>query len=77
MLFLLAVAFSAHMSKSPVTIGQSSPFAFDAVVTNIGGAYTGHSGIFIAPTPGIYLFHFIVLANGNDPTVNAAIYKVK
>jgi len=69
------VAFSAHMSKYGVAIGDSSPFIFDAVVTNIGGAYTGHSGIFIAPTPGLYVFQFIMINNGNDPTVHAAIVK--
>ena len=63
------------MSPGPVNIGGNSPFVFDIIVTNIGGGYNSHTGIFIAPFDGVYVFQFIVINNGDDPVVHAGIEK--
>ena len=72
---LVPVAFSAYMSAYHVHIGTSSPFVFDAIVTNIGGGYNSHTGIFIAPFDGVYVFQFIVVNYVDSATVHAGIEK--
>lgn len=69
------VAFSAHMNDVHVHVGDNSPFIFNTVVTNIGGCYNNHTGIFIAPYEGLYVFYFIMVNDGNAGTMHAAIEK--
>ncbi|KAK7474368.1 hypothetical protein BaRGS_00034416 [Batillaria attramentaria] len=68
------LAFTAHMSQSGVAVGTSSPFLFDAVVTNIGNGYNPHTGVFIAPYNGIYAFFFSIMNHGSS-ALHVAIEK--
>ncbi|XP_052709809.1 uncharacterized protein LOC128184398 [Crassostrea angulata] len=55
-----SVAFYAYFST---TIPASSAFhilAFDNVITNVGNAYHPHSGTFIAPRSGLYVFTWTI-----------------
>ena len=71
----IAVAFSARMSATHVNVGTNAPFLFDVVVTNIGGAYNNKSGVFVAPLDGVYVFYFMMVNDGEAPTIHAAIEK--
>ena len=44
------------MSQPEYTIGHHQTFVFDHVVTNVGGNYNRHSGIFTSPSQGVYVF---------------------
>lgn len=51
------MAFSVTFSRStPIDISQSLAIKFDSVTTNLGDAYDPHTGIFTAPTSGVYAF---------------------
>lgn len=59
-----SVAFYAYFSS---TIPASSVYhilAFDKVITNVGNAYHPHSGSFIAPRSGLYVFTWTIRING-------------
>ena len=43
------------MSHSEHTIGHHQTFVFGHVVTNVGGNYNRHSGIFTSPSQGVYI----------------------
>ena len=46
------------MTQAPITIGtNNSPLAFNAAVTNEGGAYDPFTGVFAAPQSGVYVFY--------------------
>lgn len=68
------VAFSASMSSHQDHLGQDQDVAFDHVITNIGNAYNGNHGTFIAPVAGVYVFYFSVHSPGTraDLVVNGA-----
>ncbi|KAK3586858.1 hypothetical protein CHS0354_034896 [Potamilus streckersoni] len=58
------VAFYATVSVwEPSNLGQQHPIVFDHVVTNIGSAYHGNTGIFIAPVNGIYFFSVTAMSS--------------
>lgn len=71
------VAFFATLSGISEHMGKLQNIHFDNVLTNVGGAYNPHAGIFVAPVPGIYVFsttifshhatdgHFAFLRNGS------------
>ncbi|XP_076468179.1 uncharacterized protein LOC143298999 [Babylonia areolata] len=69
------VAFTAHMSATGVNVGANGPFIFDRIITNIGDSYNNHSGIFVAPYDGVYVFSFIMINDGGAPTIHAGIEK--
>lgn len=50
------VAFFATMVKHLEHAGIQQPFVFEHVITNVGNAYHGHIGSFIAPVAGTYVF---------------------
>ena len=60
------VAFYAYMSKNEVNIGPHHTLIFDHIETNIGNGYSGHTGAFIAPHNGVYLFFYTVV--GTHPS---------
>ena len=48
------------MSKNEVNIGPHHTLIFDYIETNIGNGYNGHTGAFIAPINGVYMFFYTV-----------------
>jgi hypothetical protein len=48
------------MSKSEVNTGPHHTLIFDHIETNIGNGYNGHTGVFIAPLNGVYVFFYTV-----------------
>lgn len=54
------VAFYAYFSSSfPASIAHRI-LTFDKVITNVGNAYHPHSGTFIAPRSGLYVFTWTI-----------------
>lgn len=54
------VAFFAYLSSSTPTSDAHRIIAFDTVITNVGNAYHPHSGTFIAPQSGLYVFTWTI-----------------
>jgi hypothetical protein len=48
------------MSKNEVNMGPHHTLIFDHIETNIGNGYNGHTGAFIAPLNGVYMFFYTV-----------------
>jgi hypothetical protein len=51
------VGFQARRSTDPFSLAANAPVIFDVVISNIGGAYDDHTGMFTAPVNGVYTFH--------------------
>lgn len=45
--------------------GRHQTLIFDVVKTNVGSAYNKHSGLFICPDHGIYVFTWTIVADSN------------
>ena len=69
---IIAVAFMAHASSGNIT-ASASPLKFDALLTNLGGAYSPTSGIFTAPVSGLYIFYAQLMNHGQTSGVHWAI----
>nr|KAG5704476.1 hypothetical protein BaRGS_003787 [Batillaria attramentaria] len=69
------VAFSAHYSHYTVDAGSDAPLKFDDVVTNLAGGYDPATGIFTAPTPGVYLFYLHIINDNVHPRNEVGIYR--
>uniref|UniRef100_A0A3B4T8C4 Cerebellin 10 n=1 Tax=Seriola dumerili TaxID=41447 RepID=A0A3B4T8C4_SERDU len=71
------VAFSASLLASGSgTIGPfnaHTPLVFRHVVTNIGNAYSPHTGFFISPVRGAYHFEFYIGAHGHASHPSGAV----
>lgn len=50
------VAFYAYMSHNEEYIGHHQTIIFDQVVTDVGGNYNHHTGVFTSPSQGVYVF---------------------
>lgn len=60
------VAFYAYLSSDiPASIAHHI-IAFDTVITNVGNAYHSHSGTFIAPRSGVYVFTCTIRLYGHS-----------
>ena len=54
------------MSGKEIDIGPHHTLIFDHIETNIGNSYNGHTGAFIAPINGLYMFFYTVF--GEHPS---------
>ena len=59
------VAFSARLHKDMTSSKSQETVVFGTIVTNIGSAYSPSSGIFTAPSDGIYGFAWTLLTYPN------------
>lgn len=60
------VAFSAYLTSTQSNVtGDGTHFtpAYDGILSNIGGAYDGSTGVFTAPETGVYSFGYISCYN--------------
>ena len=55
------VAFSAVLSQDLDSSEDDETVVFDTIVTNIGSAYNATTGIFMAPSDGIFVFAWTIL----------------
>ncbi|XP_063427733.1 uncharacterized protein LOC134711201 [Mytilus trossulus] len=56
------VAFYVWLSHSETKIGPHHTLLFDHIETNVGNCYNKHTGAFIAPIGGVYLFSYTVFS---------------
>ncbi|XP_060600987.1 complement C1q-like protein 4 isoform X2 [Ruditapes philippinarum] len=78
------VGFMACVSPADLlNLGDKHTILFDKIITNTGGAYHNHTGVFIAPVKGLYEFQLsamssagshLYLAFVRDGTVISHIY---
>lgn len=55
-----SVAFYAYFSSNIPASSAYHILAFDKVITNVGNAYHPHSGSFLAPRSGLYVFTWTI-----------------
>lgn len=60
------VAFYAYLSSDTPGSVAHHIITFDTVITNVGNAYHPHSGTFIAPRSGLYVFTWTIRLWGNS-----------
>lgn len=58
------VAFLAYFSSDTLASMDNHILPFNTVVTNVGNAYHPHSGVFIAPRSGLYVFTWTIRLYG-------------
>ncbi|XP_060604556.1 complement C1q-like protein 4 [Ruditapes philippinarum] len=68
------IAFTAHLSKTIVSIQEHHHVSFDNVITNIGGAYNKETGHFVAPVFGTYAF-FVTATNTPGHSTSLTLMK--
>lgn len=59
------IAFYAYISHDFTHVGNDHVFIYDTVVTNSGHAYNNYSGIFTAPSSGLYAFAYSIAVAGH------------
>ena len=60
------VAFFGYFSSNHLISDAAYILAFDTVITNVGNAYHPHSGTFIAPRSGLYVFTWTIRQYGTN-----------
>lgn len=68
-----AVAFYAYMSASEPNPSLHHALIFNEVKTNVGGGYNQFSGMFSAPSSGLYVFTWTIYT-GNHGQTGFSIY---
>ena len=71
----LTVAFTVHFSQPTINVGTHNVFLFDTIVTNIGGGYNAHTGLFTAPVTGVYIFSINLMGTNDHGELNVAVDK--
>ncbi|CAC5368785.1 C1QL [Mytilus coruscus] len=59
------VAFSAYFSTNEVHLTSHHTLVFDVVQTNTGNGYNKHSGSFIVPRAGLYVFTWTLITESS------------
>ena len=54
------VAFSAYLDKIVSHLGIDHLIPFDKILLNEGNAFNSHTGMFVCPLSGVYLFSFTI-----------------
>jgi hypothetical protein len=62
------IAFYAYMSKNEVNPSNHHSLIFDVVKTNLGGGYNEYSGMFTAPSAGVYVFTWTIYSGTHGET---------
>lgn len=62
------VAFYAYMSASEPNPSLHHALIFDEVKTNVGGGYNQFSGMFTAPSPGLYVITWTIYTGDHGQT---------
>ncbi|CAC5426275.1 C1QL [Mytilus coruscus] len=57
------IAFYAYMDSHETNPGRHQTLIFDVVKTNVRSAYNKHSGLFISPDHGIYVFTWTIVSD--------------
>ena len=72
------VAFYAIISHNMHGLGAHQTIIFDVAKTNIGSAYSPHTGVFTAPSAGVYVFTWSIrlvrAEHSFEIIVNAEVY---
>ncbi|XP_060553740.1 complement C1q-like protein 3 [Ruditapes philippinarum] len=68
------VAFMAQLTKHMVNPRQHTVVVFDAVLTNVGGAYKPSSGVFLAPVNGTYTIHLVASSSPKSTSEYLHLY---
>ncbi|XP_049332443.1 collagen alpha-1(X) chain-like [Astyanax mexicanus] len=71
----LQVAFSAGLSASVGPLSGLGVVVYTKVLTNTGGAYSPSTGVFTAPTAGIYYFRFTACGSANGQYSGVSLYR--
>lgn len=58
------VAFHAYMSHHEENVGHHQTIIFDQVITDAGGNYNRHTGVFTSPSQGAYAFSWTLYCLG-------------
>lgn len=68
------VAFYAYFSNNFKFLLAGQTFVFDSVETNLGNGYNRKTGIFTAPTGGVYAFTWTIVAAGTHAAGTSGAY---
>ena len=63
-----SVAFYANMGSYEHNPSIHHAIIFNRVQTNVGDGYKGYSGVFTAPSSGVYFFTWTIYSGGNGET---------
>jgi hypothetical protein len=68
------VAFYAAINGGHHGVENGKTINFDDVETNLGNEYNSSTGVFIARTPGIYVFYINLLAQRQN-TIESTVFR--